>query len=490
MRNGLWIPILLAFALMVTDIQAQTPFEALRYSQLRPGGTARALGVGGAYGALGGDFSSLSINPGGLGVYRRSEITATLNVTNHSIESNYNGMDYRYNQVRGSLGNLGLVITSMFEDRRGNRSRGNWISLSFALGHNRLADFNSRTVLTDDMAFNSYLADLRDELNSFAADITLANYSGETVGAYQAYLLNPDNGRYTAVTDGNFVNQELVIMRNGGINDINLSMATNYNHKLYFGASIGFPFLNYEEEIVVRERDLADTIPSFNSYSIENNLSTEGVGIYARFGFIYKPHKFIRLGAAFHTPTRYGLTENFNTNINSNIDTLQNQNFNTLGEFDYRFSSPLRTIISAAGMIKQHGFISVDYEYANFGRARYRFANEFVSAENELNEWVGNTLTRVHTIRVGAEAAIKSFRFRAGYAYSTTPLQNPDNFTSGYDWTSMIYSGGVGLKKERFFLDLTYFRTTQQSQTILASNISTTQALKRDNFVLTFGFTF
>lgn len=490
MRYGSIIPIVIAFVLLIGEVQAQTPFEALRYSQLRPGNTARSLAVGGAFGALGADFSSLSINPGGLGVYRRSEIMGTIQVVNNTTESTYNGAPFRYNQVRGNLGNLGLVFTSLFEDRRGNRSRGNWISVNFAIGHNRLADFNSRLVLTDEMARNSYLQDLREELNASGGQINLGNYSAQTVAAYEAYLLNPENVGYSSVTDGNFVDQQLVMRTSGGIDELTFAIATNYNHKVYFGMSVGIPFLTYEEELVVRERDVVDTISAFDSYSLVNSLNANATGINARFGVVVKPYKYLRFGAAFHTPTKYGMNENYATDVTSQIDTLGTISTFNNGEFEYRFSSPLRTVVSAAGLIKQYGFISVDYEYSNYGRAKYRFANEFISQETELNEWVSATLTHVHTIRAGAEAAIKNFRLRVGVAHSTPPIKNPDAMPLGYDWSSTTYSGGIGIKKERFFLDLTYYRVVQKSILQLASNITSSNTLTKDNFVMTFGISF
>ena len=54
--------------------EAQNEVDALRFSQHYPVGTARSVGLGGAVGALGGDFTSLSVNPAGIGLYRQSEI--------------------------------------------------------------------------------------------------------------------------------------------------------------------------------------------------------------------------------------------------------------------------------------------------------------------------------------------------------------------------------------------------------------------------------
>ena len=46
--------------------------DALRFSQLDMRGTARYMSMAGAFGALGGDITTLSQNPAGIGVYRIS----------------------------------------------------------------------------------------------------------------------------------------------------------------------------------------------------------------------------------------------------------------------------------------------------------------------------------------------------------------------------------------------------------------------------------
>ena len=52
-------------------IQAQTDADLLRYSMLNPVGTARYNAMGGAFGALGANFTALSTNPAGIGFYTR-----------------------------------------------------------------------------------------------------------------------------------------------------------------------------------------------------------------------------------------------------------------------------------------------------------------------------------------------------------------------------------------------------------------------------------
>ena len=77
--------------------------QALIFSQQNFGSTARSKAMGNAFGAIGGDFSSLSINPAGIGIYIRSEVTGTLNVMGlNSTEATYQGQitDNRKNQLQ------------------------------------------------------------------------------------------------------------------------------------------------------------------------------------------------------------------------------------------------------------------------------------------------------------------------------------------------------------------------------------------------------
>ena len=80
----------ITLALLTVSVSfAQNETDALRFSQFNYGGTARFMSMGGAFGALGGDFSSLAINPAGIGIYRRSEFSFTPMVTYNQIGSTY-----------------------------------------------------------------------------------------------------------------------------------------------------------------------------------------------------------------------------------------------------------------------------------------------------------------------------------------------------------------------------------------------------------------
>ena len=65
------------FLFAIANAYAQEPADALRYSWLTQTGTARNQAIGGAGASLGGEFSSLFINPAGLGFYKTNDFVLT-----------------------------------------------------------------------------------------------------------------------------------------------------------------------------------------------------------------------------------------------------------------------------------------------------------------------------------------------------------------------------------------------------------------------------
>ncbi|MBQ1797968.1 MAG: hypothetical protein IIZ89_01210, partial [Muribaculaceae bacterium] len=81
----------LALALMACGMAlaatAQDAFDVLHLSTTQLRGTSRYMSMAGSFGALGGDISVLNQNPGGIGVYRSSDLSITLSLDLNSAES-------------------------------------------------------------------------------------------------------------------------------------------------------------------------------------------------------------------------------------------------------------------------------------------------------------------------------------------------------------------------------------------------------------------
>lgn len=61
------------------------------------------FGHGSAFGALGGDISSMSSNPAGLGIYRSSEIVTTLSLSSIKAKSDWGGSKVDANKTKFNL---------------------------------------------------------------------------------------------------------------------------------------------------------------------------------------------------------------------------------------------------------------------------------------------------------------------------------------------------------------------------------------------------
>ena len=80
-KNMKKITYILFSLILSAPLFAQSEIDALRFSQEDIQGTARAMSMGGAFGALGGDQTGVSINPAGIAVYRSSVVMGTLNLS-------------------------------------------------------------------------------------------------------------------------------------------------------------------------------------------------------------------------------------------------------------------------------------------------------------------------------------------------------------------------------------------------------------------------
>ena len=102
--------ILLMAALSVTTmpLAAQETYENAKIAQEDLNGTARYVGMGGAMEALGADISTISTNPAGIGMFRKSNISASFGLVSQSDVSNAVGG----NKTNASFDQIGVVIST------------------------------------------------------------------------------------------------------------------------------------------------------------------------------------------------------------------------------------------------------------------------------------------------------------------------------------------------------------------------------------------
>lgn len=448
---------IVAIALLTVVVaHAQNEFDALRYSQIDVLGTARYSGMGGAFGTLGGDMSSLSVNPAGIGVFNRSTASVTVSILSASTDATFLGSTSSDNKLNLNIGNAGFV--ARFKRKKGEDRQWAWKAFHLGVSYNRTANFHRRTSVVGVNTSSSLIDSWVDQLNNSGTDYTDiptdlapgAEFTNAYLG-WGTFLIDTVSGstnlymRNVAPNYGQ--TQQVRELTKGSMGEIALSFGGNFGNALYIGATVGIPRLNYEMERSYTESDTQDSIADFSSFTKTDYLKATGNGFNFKFGLLYRPVKWLRLGAAIHTPTFFEIDESFSTRVTSNLEGSQYTQSTLNGKFDYSLTTPFRAIGSLGFVIGKVGVISADYEYVNYSLAKFRsrdysFDIENTNVQNRLH-WAGN-------IRIGTEWRIKALSIRGGFAI------NGDPFTGSYNFDNTRYSLGLGLRLKRFSIDLTY----------------------------------
>lgn len=438
------------FILLTGFLAAQNEVDALRYSQNFLQGTARSSSMGGAFGALGGDFSAVSINPAGIAVFRKSELVLTpgfsYNVSKATLGDNsYEDFDYDFN-----FNNIGIVGTFNTGAKSG------WISTNIGFGYNRINTFNMNTAMKHDEATTSIVDEWLNDANLYGYD----NMPTASYLAYQTDLIYEEiDGSDIWLNDFTGVNymqrQSTSLTTTGSVGEYIFSGGANYNNMVYLGGSFSINSVNYNEKRIHKENDLNDEIEYFNSLVYTKSLETRGAGYSFKFGAIVKPVQWIRLGGAIHFPTFYNLQDKYSDKLDVSLTFNNESPVQEGGEFDYELISPFKAIASAAFVLDKFALLSFDYEFIDYTTARLRNGGErgaFYDFEYE-NENIQTVYTAAHNLRGGLELRFGPMSLRGGYAYYASPYKS-GQLNEDTDYSVM--SGGFGINNNDFYIDFAY----------------------------------
>lgn len=411
--------LVLGSALRAQDVQ--------RFSERQIIGTARYVGMGGAMTAIGGDPSAALDNPAGLGLYRRSEITLTIDETidnstqllNNSTQPLNNSTQplnhptQRYTRSRFAA----PQVSAIWSWGNPAKQRG-LIYNNFMVSINRLANYNRDVVVKGtDMGMVETISELTNIARVSEQSLQNQPWDDINIGwlsilGYETYLIDPaDNNQWQpaiSLTDGS-----LSVAESGNSDQYALSWAGNISNQWYVGVALNIPTISYTKNISLVETN------RLNSAELRSMFHVSGVGVSGSFGIIYRPLRALRLGASFQTPTVMSLSMQTEGDM---YTTIAGEDYKRLtpasGVHTMKMSSPLRTSVSVAGQLGNIGLLALQYDYAHAMRDKEGFMQ----------------MDDVHTLRIGAEAqVIRGLFLNAGYVYESSFIKEDPIWMLGYN---------------------------------------------------------
>ena len=178
--------------------------DALNYTDNSYQGTARFNSMSGAFGALGGDLSSIAVNPAGSAILSNGYFSLSFGTDNKSGQANLISSSNNFDKSNFTLNQIGGVIN--FENLDGDNK---WKKISVGVSYNQSKNnFNEYSVfnVTNNNSIDSYFlinADgLRlDQISAFEnesitdAYIDIGNVYGyghqQAFLGYESFIIDP-----------------------------------------------------------------------------------------------------------------------------------------------------------------------------------------------------------------------------------------------------------------------------------------------------------
>lgn len=498
---------------------AQTEFDAVTMDKPDLNGSARYIGLAGAYGALGGDASAIKDNPAGLGVFRSSEISFTAKLGMQKSSSNWNGST-------SSADNFKLNFDHFsYSWNVPNYQESGLISSNYIIAYNKIKNFNremsiqgssSGYSLADVMANMANIANNGNGLNYNALSFKNDPYNNTSIGwlselGYQAYLIDTVPGQTSKYASVLTPKQSVVpynyLKESGGINEYTFGWGGNFNNNFFLGANINLVTLNYELTSQYSESFRENSNEGFD---LVNYISQSGAGINLKLGAIYMPVNSLRLGFSVHTPTVYSIKNTHYADIYSSYMT-QTPESTITGSDEFSFRSPWQIQASAAYLFGRKGLISAEYDRIWQKNAKYTNTDGTIKGFEDANMAITNDLENSNFFKFGGEYKVNdNIALRAGYAFSnavnpTSAQGKPIYYNSTYTNTEYLLNKGtqfctlgVGYREASWFLDFAYVLKTEKNDFYpfkynYFSDVTITPAdvkVNSNNLVVTLGFKF
>ncbi len=527
-----------AMAAISFSTLAQSAMDAYTLTPTELRGTARFVSMGGAFTSLGGDLSTLTQNPAGIGIYRHSDIGLGFDISIRSNETTTESDKISVNNTKAFFDNFGYVGVAKLS---GTLRNFNW-----GVGYSRINSFDRRFKgynASTGTSLSNYVASFTQGIDSknllFGEDYNPYIDSSEdwlSVLAYNSLMINNDgsNDSYAGLFQNGTMGDALYEVHEWGYTDeYNIDFGGNVSDLVYWGLGVGIVDMNYQREINYSESmenalvydKATDGLTSGNAgFNLYNYKSMSGTGANLKFGVIVRPLDFLRIGVAVHTPTwmhlnnvGYGEVTQYNYTPYTSRNTNSGREYTDDYDYNWRLNTPWRFMVGASAVIGSSAIISADYERVAYNDMSMKYedysnwGSSYVK-DDAMNACIKDYFKAANIFRVGLEYRITpSFSARLGYNYQseTTREAALDGrmaiSTAGTDPSYSFNKSvnnicvGIGYRYQAWYIDLAYQHTTRNSKfSAYTSNFAGYEgptptaeiSTKHNNIVLSTGFRF
>lgn len=473
---------LLFGASLLSQAQETTTSDALRYALNNLTGTARFRGMSGAFGAVGGDLSSININPAGAAIFNHNYASVSSSLYTINNRSDYFGTRNRENYSTLDLNQIGAVL--VFNDKSGKTD---WSKIAVALNYDNTNNFDNRLFAAGTNPNNSISKYFVDQAN-FVANTQFNDYQYDM--GFETYIINQDannpNLYVSNVPSGGNYYQDYSATTNGYNGKLTANLATSYKNKLFLGLNLNAHFTDYVATTSLYESNNntsnPEAQPTVRNIIFDNQLSTYGSGISLNVGAIYKATESLRLGVAYESPTWYRLNDeliqDLYTNGNENVPSGDINRYYESPIFvfpTYKIQTPSKITLSGAYIFNKKGLISIDYAMKDYSNIKFRPTS--VRLYSDLNTQMSQQFKNAYELRIGGEYKIKQWSVRGGYRFEESPYKVTSTMSD-----LIGYSGGLGYNFGESKLDFA-FANDRRSQNVafLSSGMNDTARVKTTN---------
>ena len=426
-------------------------------------GSARYVGMGGAMEALGADLSTIGTNPAGIGLFRKSQVSASFGLVSQQDGKSFQSA----NKTNASFDQIGFVWAS----RTGQQS---FLNVGFNYHKSRNFDY----VLSAAASLNGSAQNKQTTIKGIRGDLDTRYGESQIDNLYYNLVEGEQGELYTY----DATSYEFDRAHTGYIGEYDFNISGNINNRVYLGLTVGIHDVHYKGYSEYFET-LAPNADDISSVLISDDHRITGTGYDLKAGIILRPveESPFRLGVSVATPTWYKLTTENYTQIGDVAYIADTR--------DFRFNTPWKFGVSAGHTIGTQIALGATYEYADYSTCDMRvidgsyydywddYYSESSSSDPVMKRHTQNTLKGVSTVKVGGEfKPDPNIAIRLGYNY-VSPMYKKEGVrdqtldapgvymasTTDYvNWkaTNRI-TAGVGLTFNQLRLDVAYQYSTQ-----------------------------